>query len=215
MLTNHQPQLLSGQEWRDILEGLITKCGHAGSQRYRRSSKLEDNICSALEASNIMSIQGFPVPPESRPHFTLEQTHEIVWQVAETGFRFEFCALDRRASGKEHLDQVRNCFAGHMLVGAPLMMSKQGWAAPTVEERHLYVGRTAFLMLDWTTKSPPPDIIRLVRERPFPWANPVDMAELERAVSCYYTQSFWEYFGHAAVVPMCLEHELEKEEGEI
>jgi hypothetical protein len=28
-------------------------------------------------------------------------------------------------------------------------------------------------------------------------------------------QAFWEYFGRAAVLPMRLDHELEKEDGEI
>jgi hypothetical protein len=94
-------QLLSGQEWRDILEGLVSKRGHANSRTHRRSANLEDRIRPALEASNVSSIEGFPVPSESAPDFSLEQTREIVWQVAETSFRFEFCSLDRRASKKD------------------------------------------------------------------------------------------------------------------
>ncbi|KAJ7111275.1 hypothetical protein C8R44DRAFT_883097 [Mycena epipterygia] len=213
MLTQHHPQLLSAQEWRDVLEGLVTQRGVVGSRTQRRSSKLEDRIRPALEASNVTTIEGFPVPSELLPHFSLEQTREIVWRVVETSFRFEFCALDRRASGKNRLDEVWACFAGHMLVGAPLEMSKQGWAARTLEERHRYVRRTAWLMVDWTTKSRRPDIIHHVRDH-HKW-SPTDMEYLEAAVCRYYTQSFWEYFGHAAVLPMRLEHELEKEDGEI
>ncbi|KAJ7126015.1 hypothetical protein C8R44DRAFT_874400 [Mycena epipterygia] len=213
MLTQQHPQLLSGQEWRDVLEGLVTQRGALGSRAQRRSSKLEDLIRPALEASNVTTIEGFPVAIELLPQFSLEQTQEIVWRVAETSFRFEFCALDRRASSKNRLDEVRACFAGHMLVGAPLEMSKQGWAARTLEERHRYVGRTACLMLDWTTKSPRPDIIRRVKEY-LQW-SPTDMEHLETAVCRYYTQAFWEYFGRAAVLPMRLDHELEKEDGEI
>ncbi|KAJ7669677.1 hypothetical protein B0H17DRAFT_1209638 [Mycena rosella] len=173
MLTQPHPQLLSAQE---------------------RSSKLEERIRPALQASNVASIEGFPVPIERLPQFSLEQTREIIWQVAETNFRFEFCALDRRASGKNRLDD-------------------RGWAAATLEERHRHVGRTASLMLDWTTKSPRPEIIGRVAGR-FNW-SPSDIQSLETAVSRYYTQAFWEYFGHTAVVPMHLEHELEKEGGEI
>ncbi|KAJ7128578.1 hypothetical protein C8R44DRAFT_732908 [Mycena epipterygia] len=213
MLTQPRPQLLSAQQWRDILEGLVTERSTPGSRTQRRSSKLEDLIRPALEASNVTTIEGFPVPVQLLPDFSVEQTREIIWQVAETGFRFELCALDRRASGKRRLDEVRVCFAGHMLVRAPLVFSKQGWAAPTLQERHRYVGRTACLMLDWTTKTHHPDIIRRVQER-LPW-SPEQMQSLKTAVCRYYTQAFWEYFGRAAVLPMRLEHELEKEEGEI
>ncbi|KAJ7782182.1 hypothetical protein B0H14DRAFT_2630827 [Mycena olivaceomarginata] len=214
VLTQHHPQLLSAQEWRDVLEGLVTERGPAGSRTKRRSSKLEDFIRPALEASNIASIEGLPVSLDRLPHFTVEQTREIVWLVAKTGFRFEFCALDRRASGKDRLDEVRACFAGHMLVGPPLHLSKQGWAAPALEERHRYVGRTVFLMLDWTTKSARPNIINRVKDSHFRWSLS-DMQLLEMAVCRHYTQAFWEYFGRAAVLPMRLEHELEKEDGEI
>ncbi|KAJ6606988.1 hypothetical protein B0H10DRAFT_1956614 [Mycena sp. CBHHK59/15] len=212
-LTQNQPQLLSAQEWRDILEGLLTQCGAANSRTQRRSSSLQDRIRPVLDASNVTSIVGFPVPLQDLPHFSLEQTREIVWQVAETGFRFEFCALDRCASGQVRFDQARDCFAGHMLVGVPLTMSKQGWAAAALEERHRYVGRTACLMLNWTTKSARPDIIRRVKASS-EW-SPADMERLEAAVCQYYTQAFWEYFGRAAVLPMRLDHELEKEDGEI
>ncbi|KAJ7856108.1 hypothetical protein B0H14DRAFT_3448666 [Mycena olivaceomarginata] len=204
VLTQHQPQLLSPQEWRDILEGLVTERGPARTRTHRRSSKLEDLIRPALQASNVTSIEGLPMSLDRLPHFTVEETREIMWLVAETGFRFEFCALDRRASGKDRLDKVRTCFAGHMLVGAPLHLSKQGWAVPALEERRRYVGRTAFLMLSWTTKSARPNIINRIKDLHFRWSLS-DMQLLKMA----------EYFGRAAVLPMHLEHELEKEDGEI
>ncbi|KAJ7032237.1 hypothetical protein C8F04DRAFT_1262200 [Mycena alexandri] len=188
MLTR-QPQLLRPQEWRDLLEGLITERGAPGSKTQKRSAKLQDRIRPALN-----------------------RTREIVWQVAETSFRFEFSSLDKRVSGRDRLDEVKRCFAGHMLIGAPLEMSKLGWASTSLEVRHRYVVRTAALMLDWTTKSHRPHIIDRVADRR-PW-SPADMETLEMAVCRYYTQAFWEYFGRAAVVPMRLDHDLEREEGE-
>ncbi|KAJ7659375.1 hypothetical protein B0H17DRAFT_1145389 [Mycena rosella] len=168
-------KLLSAQEWRDILD-----------DRARRSSKLEERIRPALQASNVASIEGFPVPIERLPQFSLEQTREIIWQVAETNFRFEFCALDRRASGKNRLDDAI-CWLG--AIGDDI----------------------AHARLDDQVSSP--EIIGRVAGR-FNW-SPSDIQSLETAVSRYYTQAFWEYFGHTAVVPMHLEHELEKEGGEI
>ncbi|KAJ7145657.1 hypothetical protein C8R44DRAFT_723582 [Mycena epipterygia] len=206
-------QLLSAQEWRDVLQGLMTKRGAPGSRSFRRSAALEDRIRPALRASDVPSIEGFPVPAQSVPDFSIEQAQEIVWQVAETSFRFEFCSLDRRASGKHRLAEVLECFAGHMLIGAPLEISKVGWAATAIEDRHRYAMRTARLMLDWTTKTPRPNIIRRVAER-LSW-SPLDMQALETAVCSYYTQAFWEYFGRAAVVPMRLIHVLETDDGQL
>jgi hypothetical protein len=153
------------------------------------------------------------VPDDSLPEFSLEQTREIAWQVAETSFCFELATLDRRASKKEWLGAVKECFAGHMLIGVPLQMSKCGWAATEMEERHRYVARTANLMLDWTSSSPCPDTIGHVTGHS-KW-TPSEMQALETAVCCYYTQCFWEYFSHAAVVPLRLDHNVEKEDGQL
>ncbi|KAJ7206639.1 hypothetical protein GGX14DRAFT_367131 [Mycena pura] len=202
-------QLLTAAEWRDILEGLITKRGHPNSKTYRRSAQLEDRIRPVLEVCNLTSAEGFPVPLESLPEFSLAQTREIVWEVAETNFRFEFCALDRRASKKDRLEEVKRCFAGHMLIGAPLEMSKCGLAANTSEQRHRYILRAAILMLDWVTKSPRPPAIMPSIARLLNW-SPSHMQALESAVCRYYTQTFWEYFGRAAVVPLCLDHDISK-----
>ena len=214
MLGQGYSEPLSAAEWRDILEGHLEKRGHPNSRTFRRSAGLEHRIRPALEASGVTSIECFPAAPETVPQFSLEKTHEIVWQVAETNFRFEFCALDKRASKKDRADEVRTCFAGRMLVGVPLEMSKRGLAAMELEQRHVYIVRVATLMLDWTTTSPRPSIIGPGVAQQLHWSQ-AHMQDLERAVCRYYTQAFWEYFGRAAVVPMRLEHDLEEENGQM
>ncbi|KAJ7729386.1 hypothetical protein DFH07DRAFT_969524 [Mycena maculata] len=204
-------QLLHVQEWRDILEGRMTKRGHPESKTGRRSALLEDRIQPVLDACNLTSLEGFPVPSESLPEFSLAETREIVWQVAETSFRFEFCALDWRASQKSRVDDVQGCFAGRMLIGTPLEFSQRGFAAEKIDQRHRYFMRAATLMLDWNTRSPrPPLITRGFLERPN-WTT-TQMEGLEAAVCQYYMQAFWEHFGRAAVVPLCLDHDVEKAE---
>ncbi|KAJ6448139.1 hypothetical protein C8R47DRAFT_987935 [Mycena vitilis] len=208
-----EPQLLRPQEWRDVLEGHMEERGAPGSTTRKRSQGMQERIRPALTACGLSAIEGLPVADESVPWYSVAQSHEIVWGVAETAFRFELCALDRRASGKERVDAAKQCFAGNMMVGVPLEMGKVGWAAAELGERHPYVVRTAALMLDWTTKSARPNIIRHVSDR-HPWPTHA-MQELENAVSEYYTQAFWEYFGRAAVIPMRLNHDTQKEEGEL
>ncbi|KAF8144581.1 hypothetical protein K438DRAFT_1873637 [Mycena galopus ATCC 62051] len=213
MMDQGAPQLLSGQEWRDVLCGLVTQRGQPNSRTHRRSKALEDRIRPALQASNVSSIEGLPVPLHQVPYVSDKKFREAVWQVAEASFRLEFCSLDRRASKKIRYEQVKDCFAGRMLLGTPLEMSKCGWAAAEITDRRYCIERTATLMLDWTTQSPRPNVIDRVA-RPTSWSSS-DMLALEQAVCRYYTQAFWEYFGRAAVVPLRLDHELEDEEGEL
>ncbi|KAJ6614105.1 hypothetical protein B0H10DRAFT_1950900 [Mycena sp. CBHHK59/15] len=187
-------QLLTAQQWRDILEGLITKRGQPNSKTYRRSAELEEHIRPALQACNLTSIEGFPVAQEFVPEFSLAQMREIVWQ--------------------DRVEEVKTCFAGHMLIRAPLEMSKRGFAAEKLEQRHRYFVRAATLMLDWMTKSPRPTVITRGFIDHVDW-TPTQMESLETAVCQYYTQAFWEHFGRAAVVSLRLDHSLEKEEGKI
>ncbi|KAJ7141933.1 hypothetical protein C8R43DRAFT_1131242 [Mycena crocata] len=206
-------QLLSAQEWRDILEGLLKERGNPNSKTGRRSGKLQDCIQPALDVSGVSSVEGFPIPLDSLPHFTLAQTREIVWKVAEINFRFELCSLDKRASGKDRREEVLNCVAGHVMLQVPLEMSKRGLAAMELDERVHYVLRLTKLMMDWTTRSPRPTIINSSTAHLY--QSPADMQALEKAVCRYYTQSFWEYYGRAAVIPLRLDHELTTEDVEM
>ncbi|KAJ7020992.1 hypothetical protein C8F04DRAFT_1195901 [Mycena alexandri] len=211
-LLSDTPQLLAPQQWWDVLEGQLTKRGQPDSRAYRCSKELEDVIRLALQAAGVESIEGLTVTDELVPQFTLKETREIIWEVAETSFRFEFCALNRKASGKQRLAQVKDCFAGHMLIGVPLHFGKLGWAATVLEERHRYVAQMARLMVDWQTKRGPAKILWCVIDHR-PW-SPGDMQELETEVCRYYTQAFWEHFSRAAVLPMRLDHDLEEELGD-
>ncbi|KAJ7653449.1 hypothetical protein B0H17DRAFT_1147100 [Mycena rosella] len=178
-----QAVLLSGQQWRDVLEGLLKARGMSNSRHGRRSTSLEDRIRPALQASGIDTVEGFPVPPERAIQFSIKETRDIVWQ--------------------ERLEAVKDCFAGRVLVEIPAAMGNRGWASESIQERHDYARRTATLMLDWTTRSHLPDIIRRISVSGLPW-SPAEMEHLEVAVCHVYTQAFWEYFGRAAVVPLRL-----------
>jgi hypothetical protein len=115
---------------------------------------------------------------------------------------------------KDRVDDIKACFAGHMLIGAPLEMSKRGFAAEKIEQRHRSFVKAATLMLDWNTRSPRPSVITRGFLQLSNWTLS-QMQGLETAVCGYYTQAFWEHFGRAAVIPLRLQHDLQKEEGEI
>ncbi|KAJ7168290.1 hypothetical protein C8R43DRAFT_945487 [Mycena crocata] len=208
MLSHPQhTQLLTGQQWRDVLAGQMKERGHAKSKMGRHSTEIQDLIRPALEAAKVTSLEGFPALAGAVPEFSLDRTREIVWQVAETSFRVEFASLDSRASGLDRLKDVKECFAGHTLLFPPLSLSKNGLAAASLEECHRYIAHTARLMLQWRTKSLRPTIISHVAYPAERW-SPDKMEKLEDAVSLYYTQAFFEYFGRAAIIPMRLDHDV-------
>ncbi|KAJ7275702.1 hypothetical protein C8J57DRAFT_1061728 [Mycena rebaudengoi] len=130
---------------------------------------------------------------------------EILWDLAETSFRFELLALDSRASGLERPDECKKCFAGGMLMGMDIGLAKQGLASMSPAERHPYILHLARLMCDWSVRPRAPDITEArVRKE---WSHEKIMA-LEYAVTAYYTQSFYNLFGRAAVIPMRITHEF-------
>ncbi|KAJ7046285.1 hypothetical protein C8F04DRAFT_1173228 [Mycena alexandri] len=198
--------LLTTQEWRDILSGKITKQGKAGSRARARSASLEDLMQPALDACGINDLTGFPVSPDAIPPLNLNKAKEILWELAEINFRYELLALDARASGLGRPDECRRCFATTKLIGIDLHESQRELAALETDDRLPHLLCIARLMHDWTVPCERPKEIDDVRGRTA--LSPGDVYALEGAVARYYTQSFYELFGRAAVVPMRLEHAI-------
>ncbi|KAJ7713661.1 hypothetical protein B0H16DRAFT_1743176 [Mycena metata] len=174
--------------------------------RAARSASLEDLMRPALDACGIDDLTGFPVSPDAIPPLNLNKAKEILWELAEINFRYELLALDARASGLDRPNECRRCFATTKLIGIDLHESQRGLAALETDERLPHFLCIARLMHDWTVPCERPKEIDDVRGRTT--LSPGDIYALEGAVARYYTQSFYELFGRAAVVPMRLEHAI-------
>ncbi|KAJ7131850.1 hypothetical protein C8R43DRAFT_1133522 [Mycena crocata] len=203
--------LLSGQQWRDILEGKLEERGKPGRTQ-RRSAKLAPLIEPALRTCNINDLDAFPV--KDPPAASIDQVKQLTWRLAEMNFRFELLSLDNRASGSLHRSECQQCFAGGLMMGFPLEVSQQGLASDSRPERHRYFVRLATLMLDWNSTARRPAALQrgLIERRD--WTD-AQMRDLEEAVAGYYTQCFFEFFGRAPVLPMRLDDYRVEEEGEI
>ncbi|KAJ6624651.1 hypothetical protein B0H10DRAFT_1942958 [Mycena sp. CBHHK59/15] len=181
--------LLTTQQWRDILQGKVNKQGMDGARAQARSASLEDLLRPAFSACGIQTLTEFPVPPEAVPPMNVHSTKELLWELAEINFRYEFLALDARASGLERSDLCR---------------SQRGLAARESMDRLPYLLCMAGLMRNWAVPCERPKQIDNAKGRTEWVAGSV--RHLEQKVAEYYTQSFYELFGRAAVVPMRLEH---------
>ncbi|KAJ7736190.1 hypothetical protein DFH07DRAFT_779742 [Mycena maculata] len=179
--------------------------GRSGETKAAARSNIIDVVLGpAMRACGLSQYHDFPAAENSVPHTTVNCAREIIWDVADSNFRFEFVGLDHRASGLSRLDQCCECFAGGMLMGMPISMAKKGLAAIASSERHPYILRMAKLMRDWSPR--PPRMIMDANEDG-EWGE-TERCALELAVATHYTQTFYEFFGRAAVIPMRIEHEL-------
>ncbi|KAJ7219497.1 hypothetical protein GGX14DRAFT_592458 [Mycena pura] len=203
---NQRPEPLATQQWRDILQGKVTKQGKAGSRAQARSASLEDLLQPAFIACGIDALTEFPVPLDAIPPLHVHRTKELLWELAEINFRYEFLALDARASGVDRPDECRKCFAGDSLIGMDFRESQRGLAALAAMDRSPYLLCMAGIMRDWSVPCQRPQQIDDAGGCTEWDANAV--RHLERGIAQYYTQSFYELFGRAAVIPMRLEHEI-------
>ncbi|KAJ7758669.1 hypothetical protein B0H16DRAFT_1720758 [Mycena metata] len=195
--------LLTTQQWRDIVQGKITKQGKAGSRAQARSASLEELLRLAFSACSMDDLTGFPVSPDSVPPLDVNRTKELLWELAEINFRYEFLALDARASGLNRPDECRTCFASPRLIGMDFNESQRGFAGWETDERLPHFLCMAGFMRDWSVPCERPKEIDNAKGRTQWSADSIH--GLESAVTKYYTASFYELFGRAAVVPMRLD----------
>ncbi|KAJ7615140.1 hypothetical protein DFH06DRAFT_1013510 [Mycena polygramma] len=196
---------LISQEWRDVLAGNIRSASGKGVKSAERRGLIEELLSPALTACGIENQDTIPADRDTIPLISDKEAQEIIWEIAETSFRIELVALDRRVTGYNRREQCCGCFPERMLFDIPIELSKRGFADMQVTRRHQYVVRLAKLMLLW------PDAPRSLRDAQLEleraWSES-EMRKLEDDVAAFYCQSFYDYFGRAPVIPMRIEHEL-------
>ncbi|KAJ7466557.1 hypothetical protein B0H11DRAFT_2239731 [Mycena galericulata] len=201
---------LSSQEWRDVLVGKAAAAqsvrGRAGglTKASKRSIGLHELLAPAMRVCGVLQCTDFPAAEGSFRPVTVHRAQEMLWALAESNFRFEFLALDRRAAGIDRSDWCRDCFAGGMLQGIPVEFAKDGLASMSPRTRLPYFKRITRLMCDWRPR--PGDVI-VGAARKETW-DTKEIEALEDAVARHYTQTFYDLFGRAAVIPMRLVHEF-------
>jgi hypothetical protein len=205
--------LLSGQQWRDVLIGnaraprmVMCQGGGGQTQASVRSIGLHELLAPAFRACRLEN-EDFTAMPGTAQPITVHRAQEMLWMVAETNFRFELLALDHRASRLERPEECRKCFAGGQLMGMPLRQSKEGLASMSLVIRHLFFLRIARLMGHWHPRPRSAIIAEAQASESREWSQE-EMLELEDAVARHYTQAFYELFGRAAVIPSRLVHEF-------
>ena len=99
----------------------------------------------------------------------------------------------------EHYCLVTECFAenaeGGCLLVVDKIMADYGLGSRHWEQRAKHVHALKRLMMSWAGQSDPVILKEKVR-----W-DPIELQELEERVAMLYTQSFYDHFGRAPIIP--------------
>ncbi|KAK0472376.1 hypothetical protein IW261DRAFT_1424425 [Armillaria novae-zelandiae] len=136
-----------------------------------------------------------------------EECQEILWELAEVNFCCEFKALHRRATANSSSNMqnisIMCCFPdgdhlpGQLDIGA----ANYRLADPLWLRRALYIFAMKKAMQTW--EDMPPSLLSEVRTAG--WTEK-EFLLVEKTVASYYCDTFWQYFGHAPVLPRQLMH---------
>ena len=189
---------LSNQEWRDILIGTLefkssdSACAKAREHACRLLGSAIDDL--HLNATD-------PATPTPSPIHDLE-ARAMLWALSELNFRFELLALHKRAgpAGRDPVDcdqAVRDALQLTSLQAVDMGTAIEGFRSTDWHSRLPSLLRLATLMRVWSGDKPLP----LLQDKPIVEYNERDTGVLEDAVARFYTDSFFIYFGRAAVIP--------------
>lgn len=148
---------------------------------------------------------------------------EILWELSELNFRCEFMALDLRAhaptatgampTNVPREDLLLQCFPGN-ITGSILVVQRdfahQGLAASNWKDRAPFILAFLNVVRTWSgfdkVLQSCTDVDLTVTQDVEAYSRgAIDAAE--NAIAGFYTQSFYDFFGRAAIIPRRLEHE--------
>jgi hypothetical protein len=209
----HEGLSMSSQEWRDLLSmDLSDLSGNGDSKAMKRREKIRDKFTptSSDPGVRFRSTVGEPFVWQGRGYIpgVLPVTGvvcQILWELYELNFTYEFISLDRRAC--ENLDvmdserlleresSISKCFTINTFKSAPLPNHNRGLAADDLRNRLPHLQEVVRVMMAWKGTKP---TAFYCADLPF---DDHHAKELEDIVAKYYCQQFYNYFGRAAQVP--------------
>ena len=211
-----EPSLaLSNQSWRMFLAIENTIPGKVETKAARRRQDTLDIILpnagmypGVERRSGSMGPivwQGREYPPGVLPPENV--VREILWELYEVNFIHELQSLDRRACQNLDLSstdqlfdrqvEISQCFHTSSFRHVSLPSENIGLADDDFDKRFRFVTALVFVVKSWKGEKPAilaGDLLDLQ-------LSPDGAMELEKIVTKYYCQQFFNYFGRAAQIP--------------
>ena len=222
MSLNHRTiTLLSNKQWRILL------ARHQLNDKTRRGSaciSITDLLSPDAHAVGIDLPQLHQVPICK---YMTREAQEKMWELSELSFRFDLIALDCKAfsaqerryllandqyqpwvwSGRTWEPLIIACFLfrpldPHHLAFIHMEHARQGLSSPAIQDRLPYLRALHTVMGEWDGYMQH-DLGHL--QVPTEGDPEVELLHYERVIASFYTQTYYCFFAHAAVVPMYLE----------
>ncbi|KAK0484203.1 hypothetical protein EDD18DRAFT_1361763 [Armillaria luteobubalina] len=207
-ILEHLPPNLYHQEWWTVL-GMGFLHGDPASRT--AAEKRQTEVCKMMDGF----MEELPLHTDNAASSAFwhgknyealwqEECQEILWELAEVNFHCEFKALHRRATGSNEQNlPIMRCFPdgdhlpGQLDIGA----ANYGLGDLLWLRRAPYIFAMKKAMRTW--EDMPPSLLSEVRTAG--WTEK-EFLSVEETVANYYCDTFWQYFGHAPVLPWQLMH---------
>ena len=192
---------LSNQEWQDILIGCL-EFKSSDSTCAKAHEHARHLLGSATDDLNLNTTD--PVTPPPPPIDDIE-AQAILWRLSELNFRFELLALHKcaRTAGCDAVDSdqdVCNALQLNSLQAVDMATAVEGFHSSDWQSHLPSLLQIASLMKAWSGDNPLP----ILYDQPLAGYSECDTAVLEDAVARFYTDTFFIFFGRAAVIPIRL-----------
>ena len=139
-------------------------------------------------------------------------SREIVWELFNNNFALELLVTDQvhfpchNLSEDEGMDrdaQVAVCFPEGILIGMDYPMLNRGLGVAHWQDRYEYVEAFHLLLSTWG------EGIAMTLKEMLPLmctSSEREVEDVERVTYPFYCQKFFDFFGHAPCVPLCVPH---------
>jgi len=204
-------RLLSSQTWRTfLLSASYVDVKDSTSAFHERRARImgmlggldEEGVVIKLDPPDAPTFCNVPV--QLTPPLKTYDIQPILWELYELNFRFELLALDARLtrdSDKSPATRqrvIKRCFEGKSLLVPEVDYAAWGLAAPKWNHRLPYVMALGKVMKSWAGC---PVALTSMVEKDKSLYTEKDALDLESRLAMFYTQSFFNTFGRAAIVP--------------
>jgi hypothetical protein len=208
-------RLLSNQQWHTLLGG------RAPNQDTKAGASRESLTLLLSPEATEMGVNMSSLHKVADREFTMRESQENMWGISGLLFRFELlmldcCALDRRLFEDQPQElsplvwegPVLNCFyfhpdQPHHLAMVSVQNARQGLASASIRDRLSYLNTLHLVMSEWVSFIGASDRASRLN-LPTAEAREDDILQYEYSIAQFYTQTYFHYFGHAAIVPTTL-----------
>jgi hypothetical protein len=176
----------------------------------------EDGVSINENSNNLIAWRGMEIIPGNAPPANIAR--EILWELCELNFRSELVALDHRAhvsppmTSSSMFEERESMIGGCLFGGDSALLAVRiedvntGLAEPLWSRRCKYLLGLYRIMESWIgfqqySSGKYARVLALVSRKQA--LSEQEIQQLEKLLAGFYTQSFFNFFGRAPILPRC------------